>query len=150
MTPENTAQLQVELRRDEGISRIVYADTMGIPTTGIGHNLRAKPLPNGYAYPLTDVQIYTILQNDLQDDVIEPLDAHCPWWTNMDDVRQRVIANMCFNMGIQTLLTFHNTLTNMQTGNYDAAANGMNASAWAGEVGERATRLITMMRTGEI
>jgi lysozyme len=148
MTPENKAVLQMELRRDEDVRRNMYLDSKGIPTIGIGHNMRAEPLPNGWVQPLTDAQITILFQNDLQTKAIAPLDRSCPWWSAMDDVRQRVIANMCFNMGWGTLSTFVNTLADMKAGNYDAAADGMKASAWYGQVGQRAVRLVEMMRTG--
>lgn len=148
MNDANLAQLQIELRRDEGFSRTIYTDSMGNPSIGIGHNLRAKPLPNGWKVPLNDIQIYTLLQNDVQDDALTPLDTHLPWWSAMSDVRQRAIANMCFNLGIGKLLEFHDTLASMQAGDYDAAADGMKNSAWYGEVGQRAVRLVAMMRDG--
>lgn len=150
MTPENLAQLQIELRTDEAVRYTVYFDSNGIPTTGVGHNLRAKPLPNGWTYPLNDVQVTTLLLNDVQEDAVAPLDKHLPWWAQMDAVRQRVIANMCFNMGINELLTFHNTLAAMQSGDYAAAEAGMKASAWYGQVGQRAVRLCHMMLTGTV
>lgn len=150
MTPENLAQLQIELRTDEAVRYTVYFDTNGIPTTGVGHNLCAKPLPNGWKYPLNDVQVTTLLLNDVQEDAITPLNTHLPWWLEMDDVRQRVIANMCFNMGINKLLAFHNTLASMQGKDYAAAEAGMKASAWYGQVGARAVRLCHMMLTGKV
>jgi lysozyme len=36
----NQALLEAELRRDEGVRYTIYADTMGIPTVGVGHNCR--------------------------------------------------------------------------------------------------------------
>ncbi len=72
----------------------------------------------------------------------------------MDEVRQRVIANMCFNMGIgnastgKGLLGFKNTLAAMQRGSYSMAAAGMLNSKWATQVGARATRLARAMETG--
>lgn len=148
MTPENLGQLQIELRVDEGFKREVYLDSKGIPSIGIGHNLRARPLPRGWTPPLTDVQIYTLFQNDLQDDALGPLDLHLPWWSTLDVVRQRVLANMCFNMGVNELLNFHNMLSACKSGDYDTAADQMKASEWYGQVGDRAVRLIAMMRVG--
>ena len=55
---------------------------------------------------------------------------------------------MCFNMGIDTLLEFKNTLSFMQAGDYNSAANGMLSSLWAKQVGLRADNLAVMMRTG--
>jgi lysozyme len=51
-------------------------------------------------------------------------------------------------MGIGTLLTFHNTLAMIQSGNYAGAADGMAHSLWASQVGSRAVFLENAMRTG--
>ncbi|MFD1558370.1 glycoside hydrolase family protein [Paraburkholderia silviterrae] len=146
MDPDNLSLLDAELRRDEGVSATVYTDTQGNPTCGVGHNLNASPLPSGWSFPLTDAQINSLLNYDLST-TFAALNLHLPWWSSMDAVRQRVIANMCFNMGIGKLLGFHNTLGAMQAGNYAAAASGMLASLWAKQVGARATRLAQAMRT---
>lgn len=149
MNPDNLAILDSELRRDEGVRYEPYRDTKGILTTGVGHNLEASPLPEGWTYPLSDDQVNQLLNTDLTETFNE-LDIHLPWWKNMDDVRQRVIANMCFNLGINRLLGFFHTLAYMRQGRYDEAADGMENSAWYGEVGERAVRLCYMMRNGVV
>lgn len=140
----------MELRRDEGFSRVPYKDTKGILTIGIGHNMQAQPLPNGWKWPLTDEQITMLFQGDVKEDALDALDKHLPWWSSMSDVRQRVIANMCFNMGVEELLDFHNTLAAMQEGRYGDAADGMKASLWYGQVGARAVRLVDMMRFNKV
>jgi lysozyme len=76
------------------------------------------------------------------------LDRALPWWRGMTDARQRVLLNMCFNMGLATLLGFKNTLAAMQAGRYADAAAGMLASHWADQVGNRAVRLAAMMAKG--
>jgi lysozyme len=147
MNNENLQKLIAELRRDEGVRYSPYNDTKGIPTVGVGHNLNAKPLPAGWKYPLNDMQINSLLDDDLED-VFHDLDRNLPWWTDLNDVRQRALANMAFNLGITKLLGFRNTLVAMRQGKYDAAADGMLASAWATQVKGRATRLADMMRRG--
>jgi lysozyme len=147
MNNENLQKLIAELRRDEGAKYSPYNDTKGIPTVGVGHNLNAKPLPAGWKYPLNDIQVNSLLDDDLED-VFHDLDRSLPWWTDLSNVRQRVIANMCFNLGITKLLGFRNTLVFMRQGKYSQAADGMLASAWASQVKGRATRLADMMRKG--
>jgi lysozyme len=85
--------------------------------------------------------------NDI-DKIVTQLDNLFPWWKQMSDKRQQVLANLCFNLGITKLAQFKNTLTAMQVGRYNDAADGMLASAWAKQTGARAQRLITMMREG--
>ncbi|WP_244828439.1 hypothetical protein [Caballeronia sp. TF1N1] len=155
MTPQNEMVLVDELRRDEGVRYTRYLDSKGIPTTGVGHNLLAKPLPAGWTYPLSDRQVDQLLEDDL-DDVYVDLDRNLSWWRALDDVRQRVIANMCFNMGIGRLLGFTNMLAATRTANYSTAALEMLDSKWATDVGVgtaakpgRALRLANMMRDGK-
>ena len=142
----NLNLMDAELRRDEGVRYVPYLDTATPPrrTCGVGHNMDASPLPDGWTFPLSDAQVNTLLNHDLQV-VFAALDLHLPWWRNLDEVRQRVVANMCFNMGIGTLMTFHNTLGAMQRGSYSVAAAGMLASKWAQQVGMRARRLAYAM-----
>ncbi|HEX8106695.1 MAG TPA: glycoside hydrolase family protein [Kofleriaceae bacterium] len=148
MTPETEALLERDLERDEGKRSKVYKDSRGILTIGIGRNLQDRGL--------SDDEILYLLKNDIAEHC-ELLDRHLPWWRNMDEVRQRALANMAFNLGVGPsdeqptghLLTFKNTLAAMARGDYEAAANGMSSSAWAQQVGIRATRLVEMIRTGQ-
>lgn len=143
----NEELLAVELERDEGKKLKLYKDSMGIWSIGIGRNLQDKGI--------SEAEMMFMLKNDIAEH-IELLDRHLPWWRQLDEVRQRVIANMAFNLGVGPsdeqpkgkLLTFKNTLAAMARGDYEAAANGMSSSAWAQQVGIRATRLVEMMRSG--
>lgn len=156
------ALLRTELVRDEGLRLKAYRDTVGKLTIGVGRNLdrnhkhpitpaetaklgitRECCIANG----VTEAQAMALLDGDI-DDVEHELDHFLPWWRQMSPVRQRVILNMTFNMGIDTLLEFKNTLRAMQTGQYITAATGMSKSAWHNQVGRRALRLEAMMRTG--
>lgn len=139
-------KLIAELRADEGVEYSPYVDTVGIKTVGVGHNLKSSPISNA-EYPLTDEQVDMLLANDLKI-VFNGLDKHLLWWRELSYVRQRVLANMAFNLGISGLLGFTNTLDLMKKGEYVKAANGMLASKWAGQVGARAKRLAMMMITG--
>ena len=136
-----------ELRRDEGVKYVLYYDTVGIPTTGVGHNLKAKPLPTGWKYPLNDAQVDELLSADI-DNVLKELDKYVPWWKDVSENRQRVLANMCFNLGGAGLAGFKNTLGMIKAGKYNEAAAGMLQSKWAKQVKGRAVRLAQMMKEG--
>jgi lysozyme len=133
----NFSKLVDELIIDEGEVLKMYLDSLKIPTIGIGHNLRDKPISKRASR--------MILEDDIAD-TIDALDKNLPWWNKMDDERQNVLVNMCFNMGIGTLLQFKNTLKAMEDGLYEEAAEGMANSLWAKQVGSRADRLIKIMK----
>jgi len=82
-------------------------------------------------------------------EVEQALAKALPWFTQLDDVRQRVLLDMAFNLGAQGLLQFRLTLDAVRTGRYQQAATMMLESQWAGQVGQRARRLSQMMATGK-
>ncbi len=131
--------LLAEIRRDEGVRRRPYRDTVGKLTIGVGRNLDDLGL--------SDDEIDHLLINDISRSVAD-LDRALPWWRTLSPARRRVMVNMAFNLGITKLLGFTNTLRAIRRGDYAAAARGMLASKWAGQVGARARRLAEMMRNG--
>lgn len=135
----NRDALASQLLIDEGLKLKPYKDTVGKWTIGVGRNLDDVGISKSEAMMLLGADI---------DKVTAQLDERLPWWRSMSDARQQVVANMAFNLGIETLLTFKNTLAAMKDGRYAEAANGMLASKWALQVGARAQRLAKMMKEG--
>jgi lysozyme len=143
----NQQLLIQELRFEEGVRYEPYNDSRGILTVGVGHALQASPLPDVWAYPLTDDEVNQLLAEDLEK-VFTGLNNNLQWWTDLNNVRQRVLCNMCFQLGIGGLLGFRNTLILIRQGQYAAAANRMLNSKWADQTPARAQRLAKMMATG--
>lgn len=137
----NVDLLAQELRRDEDLRLKPYKDSVGKWTIGVGRNLTDSGVR------LDEAML--MLSNDIAA-VVSDLDLHLPWWRRLDELRQRVLANMCFNLGINRLLGFHRMLTALKDGNYADAASEMLASKWKDEVGERATRLAQEMKSGQV
>lgn len=136
----NRQKLAAQLSIDEDRRERIYIDTVGKVTGGVGRNLTDR----GFS----DDEIDLMLRNDIA--LVErELDEHLPWWRGMNEARQNVLANMCFNLGINKLRKFVNTLDAMQKGHYTAAAAGMLASLWARQVGDRARRLAAIMIKGD-
>lgn len=144
MIQPNDSTLNKELRRDEGVRATPYMDTVGVRTVGVGHNMPAQPLPSSWRFPLTDAQIDLLLAQDLEA-VFSGLNKRLPWWTALTPGRQRCLANMAFNLGIDGLMTFTNTLRAVKEGRYADAAAGMRASKWAKQVGKRSERMCDLM-----
>lgn len=128
-----------QLRRDEDCKLKPYKDSVGKLTIGIGRNLDDVGISEDEAEYL--------LTNDVKK-VASQLDIALPWYINLDEIRKGVLLNMAFNMGINGLLGFKNTLNHIANGNYDIAAQEMLQSKWATQVGARATRLSKQMLTG--
>jgi len=147
--------LIAELRRDEGERLKSYRDTMGLWTIGVGHLIDpargANPAPFGRdlrnGATITAEESAKLLEQDIDEKMAE-LDKKLSWWRDLNEVRQRVLLNMAFNLGTDGLLGFKNTLAMVKSGDYAGAARGMLASKWAGQVHARADRLAKMMLTG--
>ena len=135
----NRELLVYELSRDEDVRTKPYKDSVGKLTIGVGRNLDDKGL--------SKAEINILLNNDINDSEAD-LDRTFPWWRQLNDNRQRVLLNMCFNLGIKRLTGFKNMLKDVQNGRYDQAAVEMLDSLWARQVGGRAVRLAKMMKNG--
>jgi lysozyme len=72
-----------------------------------------------------------------------------PWIQQKPLVIQGVLANMAFNLGVNGLKEFHNTLALVQSGDYGKAADALKDSLWYTQVGNRAIRLVQQLRTQE-
>ena len=131
----NTDQLIADLRRDEGAINHAYQDSLGYWTIGVGHLVDARK-----GGKVSDGVINLMLSDDIAD-VVADLNDHLPWWKDLDEPRQRALANMVFNLGVTGLLKFHRFLTAMEDGDWATAGMEMMASKWATEVGDRAKRL---------
>lgn len=136
----NKAKLAEQLKKHEGIKLKPYTDTVGKLTLGIGRNLEDKGI--------TEQEALFMLNNDV-DYFYGKLVKRLPWFLNLDDVRQNVLVNMAFNLGVGGLLTFKNMLRLVSIGHYQDGAEEMLNSKWAGQVGYRANELAEQMRTGE-
>ena len=108
-------------------------------TIGVGRNLDDRGL--------SDDEIDYILANDIKI-VEDELDVWWKDWRTMDETRQRVVADMLFNMGRPTLAKFKNFLSALQEQDYERASVEMMDSNWARQVKGRADTLARMMRDG--
>lgn len=127
-----------QLIRHEGVRLKVYSDSVGVPTIGVGRNLRDKGI--------THAEAMVLLEHDIDECV---RDCHTfSWFDGLDSVRQRVIVNMRFQLGAFGVRKFKNTLAAVARGDYESAANGMLKSLWAKQTPSRVVELAGMMRSG--
>jgi lysozyme len=129
-----------QMRFHEGVKNKVYKDHLGIETIGVGRNLVDRGL--------SDEEVDYLLSNDIT--IVEnELDNGLSWWRDLDEVRQRALADLAFNMGIPRLHGFVKMLDGLQRRDYHAAADELLDSKYAKQVGARSERVANMIRTGE-
>jgi len=140
MTEALMNRIKAQLVRHEGLRLKPYRCTAGKLTIGIGRNLDDCGI--------TQSEAYVMLINDIIN-CEKQLQSKIPdIYNGLDEVRKSVMLNMCFNMGINGLLGFKNTLAFVKAGDWERAANNMLVSKWAKQVGRRAIELSELMRKG--
>lgn len=143
MTRPKINDIESQLREDEGEVLHEYKDHLGYSTIGIGV-LIDKRKGGG----ITKEESSYLFQNRLGAKRQEIRKA-LPWFDALDPVRQGVLLNMAYQLGVTGLLGFKTTLKHVQAGQWVAASVGMLDSKWARlDTPARAERLATQMRTG--
>lgn len=130
--------LTEQLVRHEGLKLTPYFCTANKLTIGVGRNLEA----NG----ISKAEAMFMLENDIVK-VMNDLDEHLPWWKELSTVRQHVLIDMAFNMGIFGLLKFQKTLQAIKEERYADAAAEMLDSKWSKQVGHRSLALSRAMES---
>ena len=149
-----------QLAHHEGVVLKVYKDSLGIDTIGIGRNLAhrgievieltymQKTMNDVFTNGITKEDAYFLANRDIE--IVEGELLHTRAVVkDLDAVRQRVLVDMGFNMGIPRLNRFFRMWGAINEQEYKSAAEEMQDSLWAGQVKSRANTLSYAMEHGE-
>ena len=150
-----------KLIESEGMVLSVYQDSLGIDTIGIGRNLEDRGISKEeldaldiptighiYEYGITEADAVYLAKNDVEIVEEELLNAH-PCVAELDAVRQLVLVDMAFNMGVPRLRKFKKMWAAIHEKDFMTAAKEMLDSKWANQVKSRSHRLANKMHHGE-
>ena len=157
----NTSHFLDKLIAHEGMVLTVYQDTLGIDTIGIGRNLKDRGISKEeldhmdipsmaivYEHGITEADARYLAMNDMKIVEDELCRVHkCV--EDLDAVRQLILMDMAFNMGVPRLCKFKRMWNAIQESKFDAAAREMLDSRWAKQVKSRAIKLSVAMEKGE-
>ena len=142
---------------NEGFRQSPYRCKAGKLTIGVGHNLDNCPLTKeelefiGHdcrEKSITKEQVFYLLRHDI-DRAINSLNRKIPWWKNLNEDRQYVLLDMCFQLGIDGLLGFKKMLSAMGIGDFERGAEECLDSKYAKyDTPARAQRNSNAIRTG--
>ena len=157
----NTSHFLDKLIAHEGMVLTVYQDTLGIDTIGIGRNLKDRGISKEeldymdipsmaivYEHGITEADARYLAMNDIKIVEDELCRVH-PCVNDLDAVRQLILMDMAFNMGVPRLCKFKRMWNAIHEGKFAIASIEMLDSRWAAQVGKRATKLSTAMKDGE-
>jgi len=141
------------VKQHEGVKTKKYIDSRGIPTVGVGFNLRRgdadQKLKSVGANPikvkqgkqdLTIKQIDSLLISDLMA-AKKAAEDLVPGLISQPGAVQGVVTEMAFNLGKAGLAGFKNFLTSIKNKKYTEASKEMLNSNWSKQVGLRAKTL---------
>jgi len=130
------------IRRYEGMRKLPYLDSATPPriTIGIGRNLTDTGI--------SEDEAMFLLLNDLKK--AKRFLHTFSWFANLNDDRKIIVINMVINLGLKGFTTFKHMLSALSKGDYRSAADEMEDSLWAKQVGYRAKELAEGMRNGKL
>lgn len=132
--------LQDRIIRHEGLRLLPYTCTAGRLTIGVGRNIQDIGISKEEAYHMLD--------NDI-DRVKQQLKTNLSWVLSLDEARKNVLIEMCFQLGINRLMTFKKMLNACRDGDYALASSEMTNSAWHTQTPKRCDELALIMLDGK-
>lgn len=137
------AMIAAHLEQEEGRVNHAYKDHLGYLTIGVGRLIDERR-----GGRLSDAEIDMLLANDIR----EKMDAIADWpaWQAVKDdpVRATGLLSMAFQLGVEGLGAFHNSLQLIANKQWREAATNLQQSLWARQTPERAQRVIRMISMG--
>jgi len=141
----NIELCKAEIKRHEGEVLEIYMDSLGYKTLGVGH--LCQPSDPEYNWevgtPVTQEVVDMYYKDDFEKHYKETIHVFGSEedFENLPEPIQRVLVNMCFNLGGTRLSKFRNMLKACREHNWKEMAKQMEDSRWFGQVGRRSKEL---------
>lgn len=127
MTDYQQDKLFSTIIEDEGCKRYAYEDSLGYLTIGIGRCIDEKKKGG-----LSMDEVMYLFNNDIKR--CKDSMSKYPWWNKLDDVRQGVLIELCFNIGASGVDGFKKMLAAIADANYMVAGVELVDSKWSTQV----------------
>lgn len=153
------------VKRWEGFSSKPYRCPAGKLTIGYGRNIQDNPITseelrqifpifmNSEAYKklyegITEAQAEILLVSELRrtQQQLYMLD----WYYNLSDLRQMVIQDMAYNLGLNGLLRFRKMIKKLRREEWTEAAFELKSSKYYNQVGKRAETNYYIMKNNRL
>ena len=144
----NIELCKAEIKRHEGEVLEIYMDSLGYKTLGVGH--LCQPEDPEYSWEVGTAVSQEVVDmyydNDFNKHLKEAIHVVGEEdFENLPEDIQRVIVNMCFNLGGTRLSKFKNMLAACRSHNWQEMARQMQDSRWYYQVGRRSQELQKMV-----
>ncbi len=123
----------------EGFSPSIYTDKTGHPTIGYGYNLSV------YSYEGKRItKAYGLLTDILKEN--HRVILSYGWYKNLDAMRRMVILDLSYNLGLNGLLKFKQSIKAIEDKNYALAVERLPKSPYFNQVKKRASRNMEILK----
>lgn len=139
------------LNFEEGYVESPYLDTQGFPTVAGGIRIGPKGASlSNYTFRVPR-KVGDVWKQVIVDEKVLDMNSRPAIYASLkqcNPARADVLYSMAYQMGVDGLAEFKNTLVMISNGNFTGAAEGMLNSLWAKQTPARARRHAEVMRTG--
>ncbi len=123
----------------EGFSPSIYTDKTGHPTIGYSYNLSV------YSYEGKRItKAYGLLTDILKEN--HKVLISYGWYKNLDAMRKMVILDLSYNLGLNGLLKFKQSIKAIEDKNYALAVERLQKSPYFNQVKKRASRNMEILK----
>lgn len=152
MQQDDYSRLERMLCGHEGLRLKPYLCSAGRWTVGVGRNISDNPLTTEeqvrvLSEGMTKEAAMWLLRRDIRS-IHRELGVQVREYQYLDAVRQDVLLDMAYNLGVPKLLQFKKMFRALSDHDYQSASREMLDSRWANQVGQRAKTLAWMMSHG--
>jgi Phage lysozyme len=148
MDKKMTETLQDRIIRHEGFCQMPKIDVAPDYEIGFGHDITPAQASGQYVNGISYSEAVGLLEQDIAQ-CTEQADSHFPWFEQLDPVRQDVLVEQIFQLGISRTLGFHEELAALAVGDWSKAAYEMTNSEWHTQTPARCTELAGLMLNGD-
>ena len=138
-----------QIKRHEGEVLNIYEDSLGYKTLGVGHLCQPEDPEYDWAVGTSVSQevVDMYYEDDFDKHYMEAIHVFGSRedWDELPEVIQRVLVNMCFNLGGSRLSKFRNMLKACRNHDWKEMAVQMEDSRWYRQVGRRSKELQDMV-----
>ncbi len=141
MLKETKIKLRKILIGHEGIKNFPYIDKSGKITIGVGRSLTDRGISSAEAVSLLDDDI---------DYFYNKLLCVLPWYCALDEARQVVLIDICFNIGLHAFMELKDFLDALEVRDYSLAVVEILTTKWGRQNPFRAQKLANIIKSGEL
>ena len=137
--PQKTDALVASLKSEEGFRAHPYRDTRGVLTIGYGTNI---------SQGISRDEGENLLRSRLAEKQAEISILWRPYQNQPSEIRLALL-DMAYQLGVHGVLEFRDMLSALECGDYEAAADAAEDSAWDMETPRRVERIVEVFKNQE-